>query len=165
VDCGFTPHNSMQIEGMDILAEALEMLKVVADQLRIGLVIIDRENRIVLFNRLAGQMLQVEPSERLGSTILSCHPQESDPAVEKLIEDIREGTLDHYEGWVDFRGRMLYEYIQPIRTEAGEYLGMIEELHDAQERAEALQARGEWQDVHVSGVGSRAPRRPEFGPP
>ncbi len=147
------------------MVETSEVLRLVADQLCIGLVLIDEDNRIVLFNRFAGLMLQVEPSERLGSTIFSCHPRESDATVEKLIEDIRTGVLDHYQGWVNYRGRMLYEYIRPIRTDAGEYIGMIEELHDAQERAEMLQARGEWQDVHVSGVGSRAPRRPEFRQP
>ncbi len=83
-------------------------------------------------------------------------------AVEKLIEDIRTGVLDHYEGWVNYKGRMLYEYIRPIWTDTGDYLGMIEELHDAHERAELLRARGEWQDVHVSGIGSRAPRKPEM---
>ena len=145
------------------MLETCGVMRAVADQLCTGLVLIDKDNRIVLFNRLAGLMLQVEPSERLGSTIFSCHPHESDAAVLKLIEDIRTGVLDHYEGWVNYRGRMLYEYIRPIWTDAGEYLGMIEELHDAQERAEVLQARGEWQDVHVSGVGSRAPRKPEFG--
>ncbi len=147
------------------MLETSGVLRAVADQLCIGLVLIDKDNRIVLFNRLAGLMLQVEPSERLGSTVFSCHPHESDAAVQKLIEDIRTGVLDHYEGWVNYRGRMLYEFIRPIWTDAGEYLGMIEELHDAQERAEALQARGEWQDVHVSGVGPRAPRKPEFGHP
>jgi len=147
------------------MLETSAVLRAVADQLSIGLVLIDKDNRIVLFNRLAGLMLHVEPSERLGSTVFSCHPQASDAAVQKLIEDIRTGVMDHYEGWVNYRGRMLYEYIRPIWTDAGEYLGMIEELHDAQERAEVLQARGEWQDVHVSGVGSRAPRRPEFPRP
>ena len=143
------------------MLETSRVLSAVADQLCVGLVLIDKDNRIVLFNRLAGQMLQVEPSERLGSTIFSCHPSESDAAVEKMIEEIRTGTLDHYEGWVNYRGRMLYEYIRPIRTDAGEYLGMIEELHDAQDRAEVLQARGQWQDVRVSGVGARAPRKPD----
>ncbi|HMK08252.1 MAG TPA: PAS domain-containing protein, partial [Anaerolineales bacterium] len=83
-------------------------------------------------------------------------------AVAKLIDDIRTGALEYYEGWVNYRGRMLYEYIRPIRTEAGEYLGMIEELHDAQDRADALKGRGEWKDVHISGVGPRGPRKPEF---
>jgi DUF438 domain-containing protein len=147
------------------MLETSGMLGAVADRLSIGLVLIDKDNRIVLFNRLAGVMLHEEPSERLGSTIFSCHPHESDGAVKRLIDDIRTGVLDHYEGWVNYRGRMLFEYIRPIRTDAGEYLGMIEELHDAHDRAEVLQARGEWQDVHVSGFGPRAPRRPEFPPP
>jgi PAS domain S-box-containing protein len=147
------------------MLESSGMLSAIADQLQIGLVLIDKDSRIVLFNRLAGLMLQVEPSERLGSTIFSCHPRESDGAVQKLIDDIRTGDLDYYEGWVNYRGRMLYEYIRPIRTDAGEYLGMIEELHDAQDRAEVLQARGEWQAIHVSGVGSRAPRSPQFTHP
>jgi PAS domain S-box-containing protein len=145
--------------------ESLGSMKAIADYLSIGLVVIDRDNRIVLFNRLAGDMLHEKPSERLGSTIFSCHPNESDPSVEKLINDIRSGTLDHYEGWVNYRGRMLYEYIRPIRTDTGEYVGMLEELHDAKDRAEVLQSRGEWKDVHVSGVGPRAPRKPEFQEP
>jgi PAS domain S-box-containing protein len=136
-----------------------------ADHLTVGLVIIDKDDKIVLFNRLAGLMLHEEPADRLGSTIFSCHPPESDRAVAKLIQDIRTGVIDHYEGWVNYRGRMLYEQIRPIRTEQGEYLGMIEELHDAEDRAELLRLRGEWKDVHVSGVGSRAPRAPEFERP
>jgi PAS domain S-box-containing protein len=136
-----------------------------ADHLTVGLVIIDRDDKIVLFNRVAGIMLHEEPAQRLGSTIFSCHPAESDAAVAKLIQDIRTGAIDHYEGWVNYRGRMLYEQIRPIRTEQGEYLGMIEELHDAEDRAELLRLRGEWKDVHVSGVGSRAPRTPEFERP
>jgi PAS domain S-box-containing protein len=147
------------------MLEISPALNAIADQLSIGLVLIDERNRIVLFNTLAGIMLQVEPSERLGSTIFSCHPSESDAAVQKLIDDIRAGSLDHYEGWVNYRGRILYEYIRPIRTQTGEYLGMIEELHDAKERAESLQACGQWNDVHVSGIGSRAPRKPEFDRP
>jgi PAS domain S-box-containing protein len=142
-----------------------EVLSAITDQLSIGLVIIDENNRIILFNELAGLMLQEDPSQRMGSTILSCHPLESEPAVEKLINDIRTGVLHHYEGWVNYRGRILYEYIRPIRTRAGHYIGMIEELHDAKERAEALEAQGDWQDVHVSGAGSRAPRKPEFAEP
>ena len=140
-------------------------LEAIADQLSVGLVIIDHANRIILFNKLAGLMLHETPSERLGSTIASCHPADSESAVEKLIGDIRAGVIDHYEGWVNYRGRMLYEYIRPIRTQAGEYVGMIEELHDAKDRAEVLRSRGEWKDVHVSGVGPRAPRKPELGQP
>jgi hypothetical protein len=77
--------------------------------------------------------------------------------------DLRTGALDHYEGWVNYRGRMLYEYIFPIRGPEGEFLGMIEELHDAADEAGMMRRLGERKDVHVSGVGARAPRPAEFG--
>jgi hypothetical protein len=140
-----------------------DFLHSVLEHLHVGLVFVDSDRRIVLFNRLAGEMLHEDPAERLGSTILSCHPSESEGQVEKLIGELRAGALDHYEGWVNYRGRMLYEYILPVRGPDGEYLGMIDELHDAADRVEMMRRLGEWKDVHVSGVGARAPRPAEFG--
>jgi PAS domain-containing protein len=137
-------------------------LGAIVDQLKVGLVVIDAANRIVLFNRLAGEMLHQDPDERLGSAIQSCHPFKSVAAVETLIERIRCGALDHHEGWVNYRGRMLYEYIYPLRDVAGDYLGMVDELHDAADRSDLLRRLGEWQDVQLSGVGARAPRPAEF---
>ena len=135
----------------------------VLDHLNVGLVVVDPDDRIVLFNRLAGEMLHEDPAERCGSTILSCHPRESEGKVEKLMGDLRTGALDHYEGWVNYRGRMLYEYIFPIRGPQGKYLGMIEELHDAADDVEMMRRLGERKGMHVSGVGARAPRPAEFG--
>jgi hypothetical protein len=141
---------------------SLEFLQAVFDHLRIGLVVIDTDNKIVLFNSLAGEMLQEDPQTRVGSTIMSCHPLESDPAVKKLIDDIKLGASSHYEGRINYQGRMLYEYIYPIRDSDGTYVGMIEELHDATERSQRMQRLEEWEDVHVSGIGKRAPRKPEY---
>lgn len=143
---------------------SLEFLQAVFDHLQIGLVVIDPDNKIVLFNRQAGEMLQEDPQTRVGSTIMSCHPRASDPAVKKLIDDIKLGVISHYEGWIDYQGRILYEHIYPIRDPDGTYLGMIEELHDAAERSQLMQRLEEWEDVHVSGIGKRAPRKPEFNP-
>jgi PAS domain S-box-containing protein len=141
---------------------SLEFLQTIIDHLRIGVVVIDTDNKIALFNREAGEMLQVDPQTRVGSTIMSCHPRESDPAVKKLIDDIKLGAISHYEGWINYQGRMLYEYIHPIRDPDGTYVGMIEELHDGAERSQLMQRLGEWEDVRVSGIGKRAPRKPEY---
>lgn len=135
----------------------------ILDHLNVGLVVVAPDGRIVLFNRLAGEMLHEDPAERCGSTLLSCHPRKSEDRVERLMGDLRAGALDHYEGWVNYRGRMLYEYILPIRGPQGEYLGMIDELHDAADEVEMMRRLGERKDVHVSGVGARAPRPAESG--
>ena len=40
---------------------SLEFLQTIIDHLRIGVVVIDTDNKIALFNREAGEMLQVDP--------------------------------------------------------------------------------------------------------
>jgi len=138
----------------------LDVLKNVADNLNIGIVVVDNDDTIVLFNRLAGQMLQQEPKDRIGSSILRCHGEVSEGPVVKMITDLRNQTMDHYEGWVNFKGRMLYEYIYPILDSNGECLGIVEELHDAAEKAGYLKMKGEWKEIHVSGQGEKSPRSP-----
>jgi DUF438 domain-containing protein len=138
------------------------VLNSILDALNVGLVVVDADDRIVIFNRLAGEMLHEDPAERRGSTILSCHPRRSEGNVTKLIGDLRSGALHHYEGWVNYRGRMLYEYILPVRGPQGEYLGLIDELHDAADEVGMIRRLGERKDVHVSGIGERAPRPAVF---
>ena len=144
------------------MTPSLDFFRAMLNHLNIGLVIVDEDNSIVVFNNLAGEMLQQDPHARLGSSIFSCHPKESDPIVGKLINDIKTRSINHYEGWVNYRGRMLYEFILPIWNDKGEYIGMIEELHDASEKVELLQRLNEWKDVHISGMGERQPRAPEI---
>ena len=77
-----------------------------------------------------------------------------------MIDDLKNGVMEKFEGWVNFRGRMLYEYIYPLRDDAGNYLGVVEELHDAAEKAEYLKIKGDWKDIHISGLGEKSPRTP-----
>lgn len=137
-----------------------EILKIATDNMNIGIVIIDNNNRIVLFNKLAGQMLQQDPAIRIGSSIFQCHGEISEKPVAKMILDLKTGVMDHYEGWVNFRGRMLYEYIYPMWDSNGNCIGVVEELHDAAQKAEYLKMKGEWKEIHISGLGEKSPRSP-----
>jgi DUF438 domain-containing protein len=138
----------------------LETMKLAIDSLNIGIVVIDNDDNIVLFNRLAGEMLQQEPEARIGTSIYRCHGEISEGPVAKMISDLKNGVMDHYEGWVNFRGRVLYEYIYPLWDSHHNCLGIVEELHDASEKAEYLKMRGQWKEIHVSGLGEKTPRSP-----
>jgi PAS domain S-box-containing protein len=138
----------------------LEVLRKFSENVRVGLVIVDPDNKIILFNRLAGEMLQQDPADRMGSSILRCHGEVSEKPVVKMLNDLRSGTMDHYEGWVNFRGRMLYEHIYPLWDENGNCIAVVEELHDAAEKAEYLKIKGDWESIHVSGIGEKSPRSP-----
>jgi len=138
----------------------LDLFTEFADNLNVGIVIVDDENSIILFNKLAGEMLQQNPQSRIGTSIFRCHGEVSEQPVLKMINDLKSRVMDHYEGWVNFKGRMLYEYIYPLWNEYGKCIAIIEELHDAAERAEYLKSKGEWKDLHISGLGEKAPRSP-----
>jgi hypothetical protein len=96
-------------------------------------------------------MVQKDPRQLVGNSVLLCHPEESRPAVQKLIDEFKKGTKTHYETWLNFRGRILREQIYPIISEEGKYSGMVDMLGDAADIAGYLKRLGEWQEIPVKG--------------
>lgn len=138
----------------------LELLQQLIENLNVGIVVLNKDNQIILFNRKAGEFLQQDHKGRVGSSILRCHPERAEPGLLKMINQLKSGELAKYEGWVNFIGRYVYEYIYPIRNESGEYLGTISEIHDGAERAEYLKNQGKWTPPEMHGTGASSPRSP-----
>jgi PAS domain-containing protein len=141
----------------------LDILKTVANSLNIGIVILDKHDRIVFFNKEAGEMLQQDPNARLESSILRCHPERAEPGVLKMIGEMKSSTPSNpfkYEGFVNFCGQFLYEYLYPVWDGNGEYLATVAELHDAEPRVAYLKAIDEWNPPEMHGRGDSAPRIP-----
>lgn len=124
----------------------------------VGVVVIDSDNRIVVFNRMAGEMLGQDAESRIGTSILLCHPERAEPGVLMMIGQMKSGELQEYEGWVNFAGRILYEYIYPLWDDDGNYSGAVAELHEATEKAEYLKSQGDWKAPEMHGLGESAPR-------
>jgi PAS domain S-box-containing protein len=139
---------------------SLEFLQRVLDSLTVALIVTDRDNKIVLFNRTAGEILTQDPGSRLGSSALDCHPKHSEAAVQRMVDDLRDRVYEPYHGWVNFQDHDLYEYISALRDEQGEWLGTLVEIHDVTDKVELLRRLGEWNEPKVSGVGDDAPRAP-----
>lgn len=137
-----------------------ERLLNLLDRMHAGVVVIDKNNKIVVFNELAGEMLNQNPSSRIGTSILRCHPERAEPGVLKMVDQMKSGELKEYEGWVNFAGRILYEYIYPLHDEKGNYIGAVGEMHDAQEKADYLKVRGKFEMPEMHGLGESSPRSP-----
>lgn len=84
------------------MALSSEVLTNIINTLNVGVAVIDDNNDIILFNRIAGEMLQQDPEARVGTSILLCHPERAEPGVLKMIEQLRTGEIDKYEGFVNF---------------------------------------------------------------
>ncbi len=130
------------------------------DALHVGVVILDSNDRIVLFNQMAGKMLGQDPSSRINSSILRCHPERAEPGVKKMIDQLKSGELKEYSGWVNFQHRIYWEHIYPIRNEKGDYLATVMELHDGSAKARLLELEGEFVKPELHGVGESSPRSP-----
>jgi DUF438 domain-containing protein len=140
-----------------------DVLKTVANSFNVGIVILDKDDRIAFFNTKAGEMLEQDPDARLGSSILRCHPERAELGVLKMIGEMKASTPSKpykYEGFVNFCGRFLYEYLYPVWDKAGNYLATVAELHDATPRVAYLKSIGEWKPPELHGRGDSAPRIP-----
>jgi len=138
----------------------IELMQKLMDNLNVGIVVLNKENQIILFNRKAGEFLQQDHESRLGSSILRCHPERAEAGVLKMINQMKSGELGKYEGWVNFAGRYVYEYIYPIWNGDGEYIATVSEIHDGAERVEYLKSQGEWKSPEMHGTGASSPRTP-----
>lgn len=147
------------------MTTSVEMLQTILDSLTVALIVTDRDNKIIVFNRTAGEILSQDPLSRIGSSAMRCHPQQSEAAVQRMVDDLRDRAYPPYHGWVNFQGHDLYEYISALRDEKGEWLGTLVEIHDVTDKVELLRRLGEWDKPKVSGVDESAPRSPHPASP
>jgi DUF438 domain-containing protein len=139
----------------------IEVLGKVIESLNVGVVVLNPQNEIIAFNRKAGEFLQQDSETRIGTSILRCHPERAEAGVLKMIDQMKSGELESYEGFVNFCGRIVYEYIYPIRDERGNYIATVSEIHDGADKAEALKLKGEFTQPEMHGLGESAPRAPQ----
>jgi PAS domain S-box-containing protein len=142
------------------MTSTLEIMKQLIENVNVGIVVLNKENQIILFNQKAGEYLQQDNKSRVGSSILRCHPERAESGVLKMINQFKSGELDKYEGWVNFMGRYVYEYIYPLINESGEYIATVSEIHDGEERVDYLKSQGQWKPPEMHGTGASSPRTP-----
>jgi DUF438 domain-containing protein len=136
-----------------------DTMRRLVEDLNVGICVLDKEDRIVIFNRKVAEQLQ-QDVDRVNSSILRCHPERAEPGVLKMIGELKSGELDKYEGWVHFIGGYFYEYIYAVRDEAGNHLATVMELHDAADRAKYLRMTEDWEPPPEHGRGESSPRSP-----
>ena len=104
-----------------------DVMRRLVEDLNVGVCVLDKDDKIVVFNRKVAEQLQQDES-RVDSSILRCHPERAEPGLLKMIGELKSGELEKYEGWVHFIGRHFYESQFPARRVSGEDFDVIEEL-------------------------------------
>jgi hypothetical protein len=103
---------------LDALLEALPM----------DVTIIDQEDRVIAWNE--SRTLFRIGAEVMGNDVRSCHPQKSMPELDRLLDEMKAGSLDttRYVKQVKKGGRPRSFMIQytALRDPEGRYLGCVE---------------------------------------
>jgi DUF438 domain-containing protein len=111
------------------------MVQAIWETLPMELTVIDANDEVAGWNK-HGDRLFVRPLSSMGLNFRQCHPQKSLAMVEQLIEEMKAGTRDKADFWIDLpvgEGGALHKiYIEfyALRDEKRNYLGCMECTRD-----------------------------------
>jgi DUF438 domain-containing protein len=108
-----------------------DVLAVLLETLPVEFSIVDADDKVLAWNRHNSRVFR-RAENVLGRDVRACHPGKSLPMVEKIINEMKKGTRDAAEFWIDMKldgasepEKILIQYFA-LRNEAGKYLGCLE---------------------------------------
>lgn len=101
------------------------ILPAVMDTMPLELTLTDENDVIIFWNEPAIKIFHRD-DDILGTDIRKCHSEKSHDILEKLLRDMRSGSLDRMAMKIEHHGQnILIEYIA-VRNNEGKYLGCLE---------------------------------------
>jgi DUF438 domain-containing protein len=105
---------------------SIEQIDAIMEALPVEVTFVDANDTVAYFNRLDKEKIFVRTRSVVGRKVQKCHPQKSVHAVERVIDGLKDGSLEEGRFWIDFAGdKVLIRYL-PVRDSEGTYLGVLE---------------------------------------
>jgi len=108
------------------------------DVMKVGLTYVDENEKLVYSNNEAAELLSMD-RQMLGSTVLSCHPEEFRRAVTDKISEMKESASGEWHGIIRRNGHYLENYYTPVFI-GDRYRGIVIATRDVTERETLLYA-------------------------
>lgn len=105
---------------------SLEQIDAIMECLPIELTFVDADDTVAYFNKLDKEKIFVRTRSVVGRKVQKCHPEKSLPAVQRIIDGFKTGTMNKAEFWIDFMEDKVHIQYFPVRNEAEDYLGVLE---------------------------------------
>jgi PAS domain S-box-containing protein len=102
-----------------------EQLARILETLPADISFVDAEDTVKYWNRHDTRVFKRPPSA-LGKKVQQCHPPASVNRVEQVLDDLKSGSKDMEEFWIDLNDRKLYIRYLAVRDKDGKYLGTLE---------------------------------------
>lgn len=103
----------------------VEELTRLLDTLPIDITFVDKDDTVKYFSQNAERIFP-RTKAIIGRKVSNCHPPASVHIVEKLVEDFKAGRKDQEDFWIKMGDKYILIRYFALRSEAGEYLGVLE---------------------------------------
>jgi len=97
--------------------------------------VLDSNDRVLAWNRHETRIFK-RPEQALGRNVRDCHPKKSLAKVEQILKEMKSGSRDAAEFWIDIplgkggkKHKILIRYFA-LRDVKGKYLGCLETTQD-----------------------------------
>jgi len=105
------------------------MLEALLETLPVEFSITDADDKVVAWNRHETRLFRRAPNV-LGRDVRNCHPKKSVDKVERILSEMKSGTRQSAEFWLDMeiegkREKVLIQYFA-LRDSTGRFLGCLE---------------------------------------
>ncbi len=99
------------------------------DTLPMDITFVDKDDTVKYFSR-GTERIFPRTKAVIGRKVSNCHPPASVHIVEKLVEDFKAGRKDQEDFWINMGGKYILIRYFAVRSDKGEYLGVLEVTQD-----------------------------------
>jgi len=107
----------------------VEQLTAMLDTLPVDITFVDANDTVAYFSEGRDRVF-ARSRTVLGRQVQNCHPPKSLHVVQRIVDELREGTREVAEFWIQQAGRFLHIRYFPVRAEDGRFLGTLEMTQD-----------------------------------
>jgi DUF438 domain-containing protein len=105
------------------------VLTALLDTLPVEFSITDANDKVIVWNRHDTRLFKRSPNV-IGRDVRACHPRQSLDKVERILSEMKAGTRESAEFWIDMKvedklEKVLIQYFA-LRDPQGKFLGCME---------------------------------------
>jgi len=90
---------------------------------------VDKDNKVRFFSQTPDRPFPRTKSV-LGRDVSNCHPPASVHIVEQIVADLKSGKKEYEDFWIQMKGMFILIRYFALRSETGEFLGVLETTQD-----------------------------------
>ncbi len=111
-----------------------KQLMQILETLDVGVIYTDIDGNMLYINELAEEIRAIDREDKLGTNVIDCHAIKGRPHVKKLLDDFKDGSVDHRHRLVRIRDKFFDNKYLVVREPGGEPSGIVLMSQDVTEK-------------------------------